>query len=82
MLSEMNQLLASILAVALLLLILAGPFVAVWIALSIRRDLRRVADALETTNRQELDAARAVWAEALNNSIPKPRPVSNSAFGR
>jgi len=82
MLSEMNQLLASILAVALLLLILAAPFMAAWIGLSIRRDLRRVADALESTNRQELDAARAAWREALDSSAPKPRPVSNSAFGR
>lgn len=70
------------LALASLLIMLFGPVAAVWIALSIRRDIHRIADALERTNSAELTAAQDHWVAAINESAPPKPGIANSAFGR
>jgi hypothetical protein len=70
------------LALASLLIMLLGPVAGVWVALSIRRDIHRIADALAT------EAELAKKAESLELYFERkpdsdgPPRVANSAFGR
>lgn len=82
MLPALNLTLAMILALAFLLLCIAGPFLLLWIGLSVRRDLKRIADAQEHVARY----ARSMLADAdLRERIADAqdrRTVANSMFGR
>ena len=66
----------------LLSIILVLPFALVYVPWRVLRDLRRIAVALEKTNRAELDAAREHWVGAITKSAPPERGVANSMFGR
>jgi hypothetical protein len=77
-----NYPLQALYAALVLWLVLLGPFLALWIALSIRRDLRRIADALEplpASTGPRVDSRRLVGESLPANT---PRRVANSAFGR
>lgn len=69
-------------AALILWLIILGPFLALWIALSVRRDIHRIADALERENRSELAAAQSHWVAAITKSAPPEQGIANSMFGR
>lgn len=82
MLPLFNSLLAQIIVLALLLVLLAAPFLSLWVALSIRRDLGRIADAMDETTRGSGETS----CRRIQNTLPvvvqdAPR-IANSAFGR
>ncbi len=82
MLSAFNQLLASILALGFLAAILVGPCVGLWIVLSMRRDLRRIADVAEFQYKYP-DAAKVLEAHREQELVEeRTRRVVHSAFGR
>ncbi len=70
------------LALVSLLIMLFAPLTGVWIALSIRRDIHRIADALEVaaTKLPKSDEGSGPYG-TLEDMAPRPR-VANSAFGR
>jgi hypothetical protein len=78
----LNNPLSFLWLMAVLWLAVLGPFLALWIALSMRRDLRRIADALQHS------AARfdMVTHDAVTGQMKQVEPlrtyVRNSAFGR
>lgn len=82
MLELFNTLFAQILALAVLLEMLAAPFLILWLALSVRRSLRRMADAAEkicgvAVEQEDMERElRAAFGKASS------RRISNSAFGR
>ena len=69
-------------AALLLVWCVATPFLALWLAFSIRKSLKRIADALQ------YNAPPKVWADAITKTAEQDtfgkavRRVSNSAFGR
>jgi hypothetical protein len=67
---------------AVLWLVVLGPFLALWIALSMRRDLHRIADFCEF--RTKYPATSKGLEEMHDQSLYESREgrVSNSAFGR
>jgi hypothetical protein len=82
MLTLFNSAIGMALALALLILAIVAPFLALWIALSMRRDIGRIAVALERTNRAESYAARERHDAAMEAPTSTVSRVSNSAFGR
>ncbi len=82
MLSAFNQLLASILALAFLAAILVGPCVGLWIVLSMRRDLRRIADATEFRYKYPATAHGLEVMREDDLYKDRMRGISTSAFGR
>lgn len=82
MLPLLNHTLAMVITLALLVLALCAPFLVLWICLSIRRDLRRIADSQEHVARY----ARSILAdEELRERIADRQSqgrIANSAFGR
>lgn len=70
------------LALASLLIMLFGPLAGVWIALSIRRDIHRIADALQAQAGIAEQAERVeLYRERVADSEGNRR-IANSAFGR
>lgn len=82
MLSAFNQLLASILALAFLCMVLVGPFVALWIVLSMRRDLRRIADCMTVREALYRNDSASLEPDQIHAARMQDRKVSLSAFGR
>jgi hypothetical protein len=58
------------------------PVIAIWFLYRVARDLRRIAVAMERTNRAELDSARDHWVAAINEAAPPTPGIANSMFGR
>lgn len=82
MLPLFNSLLAQIIVLALLSVLLAAPFLALWIGLSIRRDLRRIADCAEhTANRFDMVTHDQATGQ-MKQLEPMRARIANSAFGR
>jgi hypothetical protein len=82
MLALLNSTVAMAIALCLLVLGLAAPFLALWLVVRIARDIRRIADALETTNRQELNAAQAAWRGAIQECVATQRRAANTVLGQ
>lgn len=82
MLPLFNYTLALTIALAYLLALLLGPFLAAWFLLRIARDLRRVADA----SQRIAEIHSVVWPDAPRAAAEVARidaaRVSNSMFGR
>jgi hypothetical protein len=69
-------------AALVLWLAILGPFLALWIALSMRRDLRRIADAMQHSAAR-FDMVTHDAATGQMKQVEPPRTyVRNSAFGR
>ena len=82
MLTAFNSLLAQVIALALLLEILAAPFLALWVALSIRRNLQRIADAVDfNTGHPTTRPILRVQSTQQPTDTGASR-ISTSAFGR
>jgi hypothetical protein len=82
MLSLFNTTIGMILALALLLIFLLAPIATVWIALSIRGSLARIANALES-NAPRSTPALPERPEFNDAALERTfRRVANSAFGR
>lgn len=82
MLPLFNSLLAQIIVLALLLVLLTAPFLALWIALSIRRDVHRMADAIDfNTDRPSTSPTLRELPKSQEQERVASR-ISNSAFGR
>lgn len=82
MLPLFNSLLAQIIVLALLCVLLAAPFLGLWIALSIRRALWRLSDSQSRIARY---ADSMLADDELRERIANreaDRRISNSAFGR
>lgn len=82
MLTALNSLLAQIIALALLLEFLAMPFLALWVALSIRRDLRRMADAIDFNTDRPRKSPTQPAQSPRQPEAPTVTPITTSAFGR
>jgi hypothetical protein len=82
MLALLHTLVVQILVLTILLEILTAPFVVLWVALSIRRSLSRIADSIDPHNEvkdQMVRAALELGSEAFRD---KSGRIANSQFGR
>jgi hypothetical protein len=70
------------LALLCVLAIASAPVVMIWLALSVRRSLLRVADALESDTKHEARTWQTVALDKIQNERAARRDVSNSALGR
>jgi hypothetical protein len=70
------------LALASLLILLFGPVAGVWVVWSIRRDIHRIADALEVAERREVASPSLDLNDLTPLQEAQIRGVANSAFGR
>jgi hypothetical protein len=77
-----NQTVAMVIAFCLLLGVLVAPFVLAWIALSIRRDMRRIADALDGARLANYDPPAPSDKDPIHAITDHERNIANSLFGR
>jgi hypothetical protein len=77
-----NTLVGQILALALLLGLLFGPLAALWLALSIRRSLARIADTLESNEVRHTATFEDFEAIPQGAVAQRERRIANSIFGR
>lgn len=82
MLPLFNSLLAQIIALAFLLVFLAAPFLALWVALSIRRDLGRIADAVDFSAKYPVVAAAMRDQRERELTAERERRASNTVLGQ
>jgi len=82
MLPLLNTSIAMVLTLALLLEMLALPFVALWVLLSIRRSLARMADSLEFKADVERAFNSLGHPDPIPESVTRKRRIANSLFGR
>lgn len=82
MLTLFNSAFGMVLALALLLLAIVGPFLIVWIALSIRRDIHRIADFMDFESKYPSTAHGLRETKEHEHYEDTRRRIANSAFGR
>ena len=82
MLPTFNLLVGSILALAFLILALAGPLALAWVLLSLRRDVHAIADAHKFIAGVLRDERAGVTTDPFHSEMARAHTVSNSAFGR
>ncbi len=82
MLTLLNSAIGMFLALAFLVLAITAPFLALWIGLSMRRDLRRIADNLEGARFAAQPAGEGSGPYGTAEELYLSRKVSNSALGR
>jgi hypothetical protein len=82
----MQEFFSTAIAMNLLLVILFefifGPVLVLWWFLSVRRSLRRIADALEVAQRSRPDTQPVEQDVPLSLTEKYPPHIANSAFGR
>jgi hypothetical protein len=82
MLDALAGLLGSFFGVLILIVLITWPCLLLYFVWRVTRDLRRIADALETRNVSEPRAVRAPAAPAASAVAPREPGVTVSAFGR
>lgn len=82
MLALLNTTIGMVIALALLLLVIAAPFLALWAALSVCRSLARIAEALEGARVGNYDPAQSRTGDPFDSPVVRERMIVNSLFGR
>lgn len=78
----LSSTLAMILALALLLELLAAPLLLLWVVLSIRGSLARIADTLESNEVRNTATFEDFEAIPQGAVAQRERRIANSIFGR
>ena len=82
MIPLLNTTLGMVIALCLLLILIASPFIGLWAIFSVCRSLARIADALDGARLATHDAVEDRTGDPFDSPVVRERSIANSQFGR
>lgn len=82
MIPLLNTTLGMAIALCLLLILIASPFLGLWAIFSVCRSLARIADALEGARVGNYNPAESRTGDPFDSPVVRERQIANSLFGR